>query len=742
MKRNEVLTEKKRDHKLMGWKSNVFVRVLLFLVLLLLFYVAISNKLVPKTYHIQVNTTSEQTILSPKQVVNTTETQKAKAAAAAQVQTVYRFVPMNSDPLIDQLFDTVRKNNALTDKDMTPDEKASLYRNVFPAMMQDYIQQLVDGFANDGQYNENLVAEMKQILNEQQYKIPEQTYFQLVRVSQDDLNAMEQVTKDIVHTFVSDQIVDASTARAKVTALVNASDLTKSVSRQVVAELADFVLTANNFKDTQSTDEAKAKAAENTKTIFINKNDVLVKKGQLITENTYNLLKSLNLLKDHASNSQQIGVVLLASLFTLVVYLFTRQSKLVINKNNGQLAMLVTIFLLNILIMNIVALSMNLSYPYVGFIAPVALGSMLVMILLDAQLAWISTLLFAVFASMIFNTNEGQIFDFRYGFVALVACIASLFFINRASQRMTILRAGLINSGFAMVAVSILFLLDVHHTSKDVVFALSFAAAGGILTTILVIGLMPFFETVFKILSPLKLIELSNPNHVLLRKLLTETPGTYHHSVMVGNLSEACAEAIGADGLLCRVGAYYHDVGKTRRPSYFIENQSHMDNPHDRIDPALSKSIIIAHVSDGMEMLQEYKIPKAICDIAEQHHGTTLLQYFYHKALQKMEEASGSEVSEDEYRYPGPKAQTKEAAIVGISDCVEAAVRSLRSPTMEQIDAMVEKIIKQRLNDGQFDDCDLTLKDLGKISQALRETLLGIFHSRIEYPHDLPHKEA
>ncbi len=238
-------------------------------------------------------------------------------------------------------------------------------------------------------------------------------------------------------------------------------------------------------------------------------------------------------------------------------------------------------------------------------------------------------------------------------------------------------------------------------------------------------------------------MELSNPNHPLLRKLLTETPGTYHHSVMVGNLSEAAAESIGADGLLCRVGSYYHDIGKTKRPSYFIENQTNIENPHDRIDPNLSKSIIIAHPRDGVEMLKDFKMPKPIRDIAEQHHGTTLLHFFYHKAVKQAEdEGSEKEIREEDFRYPGPKAQSKEAAIVGIADSVEAAVRSLRNPTLEQIDSMVHKIIKSRLDDGQFNECDLTLKELDKIAKTLNETLLGIFHSRIEYPSELAPKKS
>jgi putative nucleotidyltransferase with HDIG domain len=238
-------------------------------------------------------------------------------------------------------------------------------------------------------------------------------------------------------------------------------------------------------------------------------------------------------------------------------------------------------------------------------------------------------------------------------------------------------------------------------------------------------------------LSDLKLVELSNPNHPLLRKLLTETPGTYHHSLMVGNLSEAAAESIGANGLLCRVGSFYHDVGKTKRPLYFIENQNGGNNPHDKLEPKVSTSIIIAHARDGGEMLKAHKLPKPIRDIAEQHHGTTFLKYFYYKAIKQ---AKDQEVecayTEDDFRYPGPKAQSKEAAIVGIADCVEAAVRSLNHPTVEQIEGIISKIIKDRLDDNQYNECDLTLRELDRIAVSLKETVIGTFHSRIEYPDD------
>src|SRR5699024_2149381 len=228
-----------------------------------------------------------------------------------------------------------------------------------------------------------------------------------------------------------------------------------------------------------------------------------------------------------------------------------------------------------------------------------------------------------------------------------------------------------------------------------------------ILSAVLTLGLLPFFETGLGILSDGKLLSLANPNQPLLRKLLTEAPGTYHHSVMVANLSESACEAIGANGLLARVGAYYHDIGKTKTPHFFIENQVAIRNPHDFIEPKQSADIIINHAIDGANMLKEHKLPKEIVDIAREHHGTSLVSFFYHKAKENDEN-----VDEAHFRYPGPKPRTKEGAIISICDAAEAAVRSLKEPSSEKIEEIVASIVKNKLMDGQFDDTPLTLEEL------------------------------
>jgi hypothetical protein len=738
--KNQVSIQGKFHYRLSGWKYSKGIRLLLFFVLTVLFYFTLMHKVVPQTYDIRLGSVSEKDILAPVPIPDAVATEKAKEEASQRVQPVYRIVSLKNENLVEAIFG--RLNQINSDTEVSLSDKVNIYRTVLPSIKKDFEEQQLRSMADSGQYSDALLLEMRKQLREQEYQIPEETFYKLPRLSKDDLSAMETVAKDIVGRLMNDQVMDAQAARAKTAELVNASPLSKSVNRELVQEIIRLCITPNKFFDQKGTDEAKGHARDNVTPVMINKNDILVKKGELITEEVYQRLKSLDLLKEDSNYGPHIGLLLLVSLFSLGLYMFVRQSRLPINHNNSQLIMLGLIFVINIAGMKIISLGQNLDYPYIGFLAPTALGAMMITILLEESLAWISSIIFSVMASIIYNADPSQVFDYRYGLVTMVISLAAIFSIQRASQRLTILKAGMMVSLFASITIGSLLLLDDHISNKDIIFALSFAVASGIITSVFAIGILPFFEVAFGILSPLKLVELSNPNHPLLRKLLTETPGTYHHSVMVGNLAEAAAEAIGADGLLCRVGSYYHDIGKTKRPNYFIENQTNMENPHDRIDPALSKSIIVAHARDGVEMMKEYNIPKPLRDIAEQHHGTTLLQYFYHKAKKKAEEDGDKEVTEEEFRYPGPKAQSKEAAIVGIADCIEAAVRSLRNPTLEQIDTMVRKIIKNRLDDGQFNECDLTLKELDQIAKTINETLLGIFHSRIEYPNEEPQKKT
>ncbi|MCR8845793.1 HDIG domain-containing protein [Paenibacillus sp. SC116] len=724
-----------RPVKMGGWKNSLGMRIVLFVVLTLFVYFALAPKVLPEKYDIQIGNAVEKNIIAPMQIKDKQATLNAQEEAAEGVAPVYPIVSIKNERLIDSIFNRIELLNQ--DDQLSFSEKVDLYRRVTPQMFDDYIRSFILTSRNANTYSAQLLEEVTKRIEEQKYRVPEETYIKMARLSKEDIAEMKIVARDIVSTLMSDSIADAAVARAKVAEYVNTSSLDKRTEREVVQELVRLAITPNKFYDEEATKQAKVQARENTPEVFIKQGEIIVQKGEIITKDMYDLLKENGLLKTEVNLWPQFGLLLLSTLFTLLLVMFMRQgSHTHFKYNNSQLFMLLLIFAINIILMEIVSFAQTETTAYIGYVAPVALGVMLITLLLDVSLAYVSAVLFSIIASVLLNTHQNMLFDFNYGLFALVVSYASIFAIHRASQRSTILKAGImicIFGGLTVLTVAMLNGLPLN--SKETYLAAVFAFSSGLVTAVLVIGLMPFFEVTFGILSALKLVELSNPNHPLLRKLLTETPGTYHHSVMVGNLAEQAAESIGANGLLCRVGAFYHDIGKTKRPSYFIENQTNIDNPHDYIDPKLSTSIIVAHAGDGAEMLKEYKLPRPIRDIAEQHHGTTFLKYFYHKALKQAEEQGEEpDFTEDEFRYPGPKAQSKEAAVVGIADCVEAAVRSLRHPTMEQIENMIHKIIKDRLDDNQFNECDLTMRELDMVAHSLKETVMGIFHSRIEYP--------
>ncbi|MGF7046101.1 putative nucleotidyltransferase with HDIG domain [Paenibacillus sp. DS2015] len=738
MASKQLLTEKSLSIKNNGLKYSVMARYTLFLFLVLLFYISLAPQLLPERYDIQVGTHSEKEITSPMQIPNNKATLKAQEEAADKVQPMYSIIPLRNESLAVQILDRIDRLNQ--DDQVSSQDKVSIYRQEIPQRAEDFIQSFVNSNNSSGTYSDKLIDEMLQVIDQQIYRIPEETFIKIPRLSNEDIQEMKPVAREIVSKLNTDQVIDAQIARAKVAELVSTSTLTQRTAREVVQEIARLAITANKFYDDEKTKEAKVQARENTATVFVKQGDILVKKGQMITEETYALLSENELLKNQVNYWPQLGLLMLSALLSFGLYMFIRHfSTHTFKYNNAQLLMLILIFTITIVSMHVIGIIQNNVSFNIGFLAPVAVGAMLVTLLLDMTLAFFCTMIFSILSSIILNVYQGQIFDFNIGFFTLTVSYVAIFAIHRASQRSSLLKGGIMVSLFGSLIVFILTLIDAGEWDQiQTLYTIGFAFAGGLLTAILVIGLMPFFEVTFGILSALKLVELSNPNHPLLRKLLTETPGTYHHSVMVGNLSEAAAEAIGGDGLLCRVGSYYHDIGKTKRPSYFIENQNNIENPHDSIDPKLSKSIIIAHARDGVEMLKDYKLPKPIRDIAEQHHGTTFLHFFYQKALKKAEDQGiEPDFTELDFRYPGPKAQSKESAVVGIADSVEAAVRSLRNPTVEQVEVMIEKIIKSRLDDHQFNDCDLTLKELDIIGKTLKESVMGIFHSRIEYPEEI-----
>lgn len=365
-----------------------------------------------------------------------------------------------------------------------------------------------------------------------------------------------------------------------------------------------------------------------------------------------------------------------------------------------------------------------------ALLTPVAGGAMLVRILINSESALVWTLVAAVLASA--QTDQTALLAAYYLVTGLAAATA----VGQARERLAVLRAG-IGGGAIGAAFSLLTLilrtqvLDLSTFGWSRVVSdtlLSFGA--GALCAVLALGIAPAFE-LLGFVTDAKLLELSNLNHPLLRQLMLRAPGTYHHSVIVGSLSEAACETIGANALLARVACYFHDIGKGLKPQYFVENQRDGQNRHDRLSPAQSAAIIINHVREGAVLAQQYKLPRAITDNIFMHHGTGLIQYFYSRA---QAEANGEKVDESLFRYPGPKPNSREAGIIMLADKVEAACRTIQNPTEERLRAMIQSIINNVMSDGQFEDCPLTLKELYQIGDTFTAVLLGIYHHRIEYP--------
>ncbi len=360
------------------------------------------------------------------------------------------------------------------------------------------------------------------------------------------------------------------------------------------------------------------------------------------------------------------------------------------------------------------------------FAVPVAAGAMLATLLFDIHIGIVFSIITGILAGILISAEP------LYFLYAFVGSMTAAFSVIRCDRRSALLRAGLFVGLANVIVVS---LIDLYrHELFTAVGGHNLIAAflSGMLVGVLVSGVLPLLEWLFKVVTDISLLEYSDLNRPLLKNLMVSAPGTYHHSIIIGSLAEAAAETVGVNPLMARVAAYYHDIGKIKKPEYFIENQAKGENRHDRLTPSMSSLIIASHVKDGLELAREHSLPPLITDIIRQHHGTALMTYFYDKA--KQSEDPTSPVREDEYRYPGPKPQTKVAAIVMLADAVEAASRVLENPTPQRIAALTDKITGRIFEDGQLSECDLTLRDLTEITKSFNKLLSGIYHYRIDYP--------
>ncbi|MBU5483520.1 HD family phosphohydrolase [Clostridium sp. MSJ-11] len=680
-------------------KKNNTKKIVLFICTFIFLYSVLITSLVTQKYSLKEGDIAKVDIKAPREIVD-------DAATKAKIQQAIQAVPLQYN-----------KN---------PEVKINVIENINYLFLK--IKELKSSTLDDNERIQQLKVYPK-------FNLMDEDYTLLMSLSEEERDTLNTALVNIMSQLYDTMNIadsgeskneDVKKAQEFILSRVNASKLPKKVLKDLAASIGYSQIKPNFFYDKEKTEELQNEAKKKAP-IVIKKDQTIVKEGEPVTNAQLELLEKLGLLNARENFQWYIYLALgglILSTLGLQWYYMRKYAKDIYKDLNKMI-------LISILTCISVLLARVLSV--VPFLIPLACVPMLFSLLIDSKLSLIINGLNCVLISCAVQ------FNVEITILAIINAIAGSIILRRMQQRNDIIYSaiilGVINVTFAF---STGFLLS--NNTVDVVKKASYTAVGTFISGVLTTGFLPFFESIFDIVTTIKLLELSNPNTPLLKRLLMEAPGTYHHSVLVGNLAELAAEEVGGNPVLARVASYYHDVGKIKRPYFFKENQLGGDNPHNKINPNLSALIITSHIKDGVELAEEYKIPKVIKDVIEQHHGTTLVKYFY--ITMKNSSENPEEIKEDNFRYPGPKPETKEAAIIMLADSVEAAVRSINDATKGKIEEMVNKIIKDKLNEGQLDNCELTLKDIDKIRESFIKVFMGIYHQRIEYPTDKWHTKG
>ncbi len=665
------------------WQRLLLVTLLFTVVLAFLFFTVI-----PERVSLEVGKPSPMTIYAPREATDYYTTEKLREEAEAAVPETYEYEPAVLDNIIEELHLFMSGIYQIRQKDVEEDEKISLIKEHFPFDLEE--------------------DEAKVFLD----------------TSRDELEELEDDVENIV-TSIMDQGVKASgleNSKRQVSQEVDLLPYAKEL-RENLAQVVEEMINPNMIYNQEATLRNREQARQDVEQVIIQKGSLIISEGETVTEKHMAQLEAVGLQRAYTDYSIIIGLAFLVLVIFIIsgVYLYLYEKDIFYNP-------FLLLLLGIVLILSLVfALAANI---FSGYLIPVAMGIILTTVLFDFRLGILLTIVLSIFTGIITGG------EFGFVIVALLGGLTAVYSVSHVKQRSDLTKAGLYVSLINILTIISVFLyfsgfrLE-YELIKDFSLSIVSGLGNGMFSAVMAIGLLPYLESAFGLTTAVSMLELANPNQPLLRQLMLKSPGTYHHSIIVANLAEGAAEVVEADPLLSRVGAYYHDIGKINRPYFFIENQLTNANPHSKISSSLRTLIITSHVKDGVELAQQAKLPVIIKDIIRQHHGTSLISYFYHQAL---ETEKKERINEDSYRYEGPKPQTREAAIIMLADSVEAAVRAMSKPNAGKVEGLTRKIVKDKLNDGQLDESDLTLKDLDKIAEAFTKVLSGIFHSRIEYP--------
>jgi len=668
-------------------------RIIVASILLVLLVLILSIDISPFGYLIAEGKPSPRVILAPAtvQYVDRARTRDQQNAAAAAVQDVYLPDSKVSDGVIANLNDLLRIADETAALPGDPGQNAA----AGAARLQD------KGLAGD------LTA--------------------LLALSPQKRREVRDVAVHSVGVVMDKGVSTGSLDAARSEARTSAGNSTTDVAvRQVAGQISADTLKPNLVIDRVETDRRREAAREAIKPVITTKlqGEVIVSKGEVVTREEVDLLKSLGFKQPTFTPLKMLYTAVFVLLFLAAVAMYLARFRRMYYDSPGLLVLLGGTIVMYAAIAKVLTVAASSWSPAWGYLMPSAAVAMIVAVLFDSGTA----LVMVAFCGLITGVVTGG--NFSLVTLAFLGGILPSLYASRTSNRHQLRRVGLYTAFWvAAVAFCASALTQTH---QGMLLNTGIGFLNGAICTVLAMGSLPFLETTFRVTTNTWLLELASPDEELLKELSVKAPGTYTHSVMVANLAEAAARQIGGDQMLARVASYYHDVGKIKRPQFFVENQLPDANPHDGMSPSLSALVIIAHVKDGVEMLEKNHIPPDLVEIIKQHHGTSIVRYFYEKAL----EADPS-VDEEPFRYHHPKPHRRTAGILMLADSVEATARTLDHPSAASIEQMVDRIVEGKLADGQLDECSLTFDELNKLKTAFSKVLIGTYHPRIDYPAEM-----
>jgi putative nucleotidyltransferase with HDIG domain len=649
------------------------------------------------------------------------ELNRDKELALSNLQVILDFHETTGDSVAGEVAAFFVRADSINQANRIPESRTRSMRLVFPHLEEEGIFILTTS-EDLSPFNSNLLL----ILNE---------FYQTGMVEgTEDLpfadNRRALILKgDEEFSISEDQLLDVSKARERLLSLALVKFEHDQLLVKATYEIGSRFLVANltlNPNEMEARRQAALEAITQHKGMVL-KGEIILARNQKVAREDLEKLYSLSQFRIKTGLKSDpwhfvlplLGRIFFAGAVILGLALFLYFVKPDVFFDNRKFAMIVSTLVLEMILTYLILFRWQLS----EYLIPVAIASMALTILLDVEVGLIFTFCLGILLGVV------NYFDFKLAFITIVAGSLACFSVKEVTHRYRFYRPMLYVS-FAYV-VFIYFSESLKLSPSGSILSLcGYGLFNGFISTILTIGLLPIFESLFDVTTDITLLELSDLNHPLLKRLSLEAPGTYHHSIIVGNLAEAGAKAIGANTLLARVGAYYHDIGKVDKPEYFVENQMGAKSKHEKLTPSMSALILESHVKEGVEMGEEVNLPQAVIDFIHQHHGTTVMRYFYNKAL----EQGARQDLKDEYRYPGPRPHSKETAIVMLADAVEAASRVLEDPKPSRLKSLIRKIIDSKLEAGELSDSDLTFKELSAVEHAFLPVLISIFHPRVEYP--------